>query len=90
MKLIVNADDCGFSKGINYGIYEAYKEGIVRLYDQFNEDRVSDETMNFISYEIDQARDFGLTGTPPVWVCGNKISWGDLDEIVDHYLEGSE
>lgn len=30
MKLIINADDLGFSKGINYGIYDAYKNGIVR------------------------------------------------------------
>lgn len=30
MKLIINADDLGFSKGINYGIYDAYKYGIVR------------------------------------------------------------
>lgn len=29
MRLIVNADDLGFSKGINYGIYDAYKNGIV-------------------------------------------------------------
>lgn len=30
MKLIVNADDLGFSKGINYGILDAYRYGIVR------------------------------------------------------------
>lgn len=30
MKLIINADDLGFSKGINYGIYDAYCNGIVR------------------------------------------------------------
>lgn len=30
MRLIINADDLGFSKGINYGIYDAYKYGIVR------------------------------------------------------------
>lgn len=29
MKLIINADDLGFSKGINYGIYDAYKNGII-------------------------------------------------------------
>ncbi len=30
IKLIVNADDFGYSKGVNYGIVEAYKNGIVR------------------------------------------------------------
>lgn len=30
MKLIVNADDFGFSKAVNYGIIEAYKTGVVR------------------------------------------------------------
>lgn len=30
MRLIINADDLGFSKGINYGIYDAYKYGVVR------------------------------------------------------------
>ncbi len=29
MKLIVNADDLGFSKGINYGILDAYRNGVV-------------------------------------------------------------
>jgi len=29
MKLIFNADDLGFSKGINFGIFEAFKEGVV-------------------------------------------------------------
>lgn len=29
MKLIVNADDFGLSKGVNYGIIEAYRSGIV-------------------------------------------------------------
>ena len=57
---------------------------------QFNEDRVSDETIGFVEYEIDQAREYGLTGTPTVWVCGEKISWGDLDLYIDHYLESVE
>lgn len=30
MKLIVNADDLGFTKGINEGIYDGYKNGIIR------------------------------------------------------------
>lgn len=30
MKLIVNADDFGYSNGVNYGIIDAYKNGIVR------------------------------------------------------------
>lgn len=30
MKLIVNADDFGYSRGVNYGIIDAYKNGIVR------------------------------------------------------------
>ena len=30
MKVIFNADDFGYSKGVNYGIVEAYKNGAVR------------------------------------------------------------
>ncbi|MCF0147809.1 MAG: chitin disaccharide deacetylase [Clostridium sp.] len=30
MKLIINADDFGFSKGVNYGIIDSYKNGVVR------------------------------------------------------------
>lgn len=30
MKLIINADDFGYSNGVNYGIIDAYKKGIVR------------------------------------------------------------
>ncbi|WP_300381182.1 chitin disaccharide deacetylase [Clostridium sp.] len=30
MKLIVNADDFGYSNGVNYGIIDSYKNGIVR------------------------------------------------------------
>lgn len=30
LKLVMNADDFGYSEGINYGIIEAYKKGIVR------------------------------------------------------------
>lgn len=29
MKLIINADDLGYTKGINYGIYDAYINGVV-------------------------------------------------------------
>ena len=29
MKLIINADDFGMSKGVNYGIFEAHKNGVV-------------------------------------------------------------
>ncbi|GAA0346175.1 hypothetical protein GCM10008931_41800 [Oceanobacillus oncorhynchi subsp. oncorhynchi] len=28
-KLIINADDFGYSKGVNFGIIESYKNGIV-------------------------------------------------------------
>ena len=29
MKMIINADDFGYSAGINYGIFEAYKNGVL-------------------------------------------------------------
>lgn len=29
-KLVVRADDCGISKGVNFGIYTAVKEGFVQ------------------------------------------------------------
>ena len=30
MKLIINADDFGYSRGINFGILDAYQFGVVR------------------------------------------------------------
>lgn len=56
--------------------------------EQFEADRVSQETADFIQADIEQASSQGLTGTPTVWVCGAKINWPDLDKVVDNFLAG--
>jgi protein-disulfide isomerase len=56
--------------------------------EQFEADRVSQETADFIQADMEQASSQGLTGTPTVWVCGTKIDWPDLDEVVDDFLAG--
>jgi protein-disulfide isomerase len=58
--------------------------------EQFEADRVSQETADFIQADMEQAISQGLTGTPTVWVCGSKISWPDLAEAVDDFLAGGD
>ena len=57
--------------------------------EQFEADRISQETEDFIQFDMEQANSQGLTGTPTVWVCGNKINWPDLDQVVDDYLDAT-
>jgi len=54
--------------------------------DQFNADRESDVMMSFLSWDKSQAQAVGVSGTPSVFVCGEKIGWSGLEEIVNGYL----
>ncbi len=57
---------------------------------QFDLDRASEETVDFLENEKDQALKQGLTGTPSVWVCGIKIGHSHLEETVDYFLQDVE
>jgi predicted DsbA family dithiol-disulfide isomerase len=65
----------------------AFAQNVLELdMEQFEADRVSQETADFIQADKEQAISQGLTGTPTVWVCGSKINWPDLDQVVDDLL----
>jgi protein-disulfide isomerase len=54
--------------------------------DQFNADRESDIMLSFLSWDKSQAQAVGVTGTPSVFICGEKIGWSSIEEVVDGYL----
>jgi protein-disulfide isomerase len=53
---------------------------------QYDADVAADETMALVSWDKSQGQAAGITGTPSVFVCGEKISWGNLEEVIDSYL----
>ena len=54
--------------------------------EQFHADRQSDEVLAFLAWDKSQAQAAGVTGTPSVFICGEKISWSSIEDIVDGYL----
>ncbi len=54
--------------------------------DQFNADRESDAMMSFLAWDKSQGQAVGVTGTPSVFICGQKIGWSSVEEVVDGYL----
>jgi protein-disulfide isomerase len=54
--------------------------------DQFDADRESDAMMSFLAWDKSQGQAVGVTGTPSVFVCGEKIGWSSLEDVVAGYL----
>lgn len=54
---------------------------------QFAQDLESEETLSFLLWDRAQGQDAGITGTPSVFVCGQKINWARLETVVDISLE---
>ncbi|MET3196705.1 chitin disaccharide deacetylase [Bacillus sp. OAE603] len=77
IKLIVNADDFGYSKGINYGIIEAHKNGIVNSTTMMM-------NMPGVSHAIDLAKENPnlKVGIHLVLTCGKPIL-PDVPTLVD-------
>jgi len=76
--------------GVTYSLDEirAYCESTLLLeMTQFELDLADPYTYSFLGWDKEQAQAVGITGTPSVFVCGKKISWGDLGEIVAGYLD---
>jgi hypothetical protein len=53
---------------------------------EFGEDMYSDETAEFLVFEKSQLQAQGYSSTPSVFVCGEKINWGNLEEEIDVFL----
>jgi protein-disulfide isomerase len=53
---------------------------------QFDADIADPYTYSYLSWDKAQGQAAGVTGTPSVFVCGEKISWGDLESVIDGYL----
>jgi protein-disulfide isomerase len=54
--------------------------------EKFNSVLGAERTSQFLDWDKQQGKDAGMTGTPSVYICGEKISWPDLEAIVDGYL----
>lgn len=54
--------------------------------ERFNEDLNSDETYAFLRWDMEQGNAAGVRGTPTAFVCGDKISWVELEEEVENRL----
>jgi protein-disulfide isomerase len=67
---------------------EAYCQDTLQLdMTQFEEDLVDPNTMSFLTWDKQQGVDAGVTGTPSVFVCGEKVSgWSHIEEAIDSYL----
>jgi protein-disulfide isomerase len=59
---------------------------------QFQADVESDDTLSFLYWDKGQAEDYGVLGSPTVFICGERISSDDItdftiDAIIDAYLD---
>jgi protein-disulfide isomerase len=64
-----------------------YCEDVLQLeMTQFDADIADPYTYSYLSWDKAQGQAAGVTGTPSVFVCGEKISWGDLESVIDGYL----
>jgi protein-disulfide isomerase len=65
----------------------AYCADVLQLdMDQFEADLADPDTMAFLSWDKQQGLDAGVTGTPSVFICGEKISWSEIESVIDGYL----
>jgi protein-disulfide isomerase len=53
---------------------------------RFEDDLNDDVTYAFLQWDKAQAIAQEVTGTPSVFICGEKISWGSIEERIDGYL----
>jgi protein-disulfide isomerase len=66
---------------------KAYCADVLQLdMTQLELDVADPDTMAFLSWDKAQGEDAGITGTPSVFVCGEKISWSQLEDVLDGYL----
>lgn len=66
----------------------SYAETVLDLdMDRFNAVMQSPETEEHLLWDKKQAQDLGITGTPAVFICGEKIPiWKNLESSIDKYL----
>jgi protein-disulfide isomerase len=80
--------------GMNEGIYYSpedmidYAQNTLKLdMDLFMADLESLETVSFLTWDKAQGQAADVKGTPSVFVCDDKISRSQLEEIIDSYLQ---
>ena len=54
---------------------------------QFEQDLESEETISFLLWDREQCLATGASGTPSVFVCGQKIAWTQLEMVIDMFLK---
>ncbi|MDJ0761455.1 MAG: thioredoxin domain-containing protein [Myxococcota bacterium] len=66
----------------------AYAEESLHLdMNMFTATMASEHTANFLAWDKQQGKNAGMSGTPWVFVCGEKVVWRSLEEVVDSYLQ---
>jgi len=53
---------------------------------QFENDLADPYTRDFLGWDKEQAQAAGVTGTPSVFICGEKVNWTHLESIIDDLL----
>ena len=54
---------------------------------QYDADFADEGTMAFVAWDKEQGQAAGVTGTPSVFVCGEKVGWANLEDVIDSYLD---
>jgi protein-disulfide isomerase len=53
---------------------------------QYDADYADPETMAFVEWDKAQGEAADVGGTPSIFVCGEKISWSHIEEVIDEYM----
>ncbi len=65
----------------------AFVDAVLNLnMSQYNDDLADPTTLAFLEWDKNQALEQGIGGTPSVFLCGQKVSWGALENRIDDYL----
>jgi protein-disulfide isomerase len=53
---------------------------------QYDADMDAEITWGFLEWDKAQLQALGYTSTPSVFVCGEKVGWDDVEDVVNSYL----
>lgn len=81
--------DGAYYDAVQYNLDEirAYCADVLQLeMTQFEADLADPYTYSFLAWDKEQAQAAGVGGTPSVFICGEKISWGSVEAEIDAHL----